>query len=383
MYSKPEPTPPPRRRPLPWHEGQVQVLRALHFAGRASRRELADRSGLSPQSLTRIAQELLSLGHIEEVSRRRTGGMGQPAIELRISPGRVLALGLVLEHDRVTCVLSDLTEGVIRREQARGDFRTAEKTVAMAERLLTRVLEGVDKAATLLGLGVSQSGFFFDPAAQRVVALNDVEGWTRMDLGARLAESFGLDVFIENDGRAAAIGHLVHGVGTQFDDFFVVLMTYRIGGGGVVNRRIIRGWSGNAGEMPRDEGMRASVSSLSEHLGLAHIDDNLEAAVQQAMTDEDPRLTEWLTVSAAKLQKQLLSICSVLDPEAVIFSGRLPLKLREALAERIRLPGHSLGTVSTPGPQIVVDPAVDCLEIGAAALPIARVFTEARRPMID
>ena len=370
---------PPRRGGLPWHEGQVQVLRALHFAGRASRRELATRSGLSPQSLTRITQELLAAGHVEELERRRTGGMGQPAIELRIAPGRILSVGLVLEYDRITCVLSDLVEGVVRREQARGDFRTAEKTVRTAERLVSLALEGVPDAATLLGLGVSQSGFFFDPAAQRIVALGDVEGWAGMDLGARLSERFGLEVFIENDGRAAATGHMVHGVGTRFDDFFVVLMTYGIGGGGVADRRLIRGWSGNAGEMPRGEGMKASVSSLAEQMDLSYADEGFEQSAEKALDEDDPRLVEWLTVSAAKLEKVLVGICAVLDPQAVILAGRLPFRIREALAERIRLPGRSIGSISAPAPSIVVDPAADCLETGASALPIARVFTEARR----
>lgn len=365
----------PKYRSLPWNEGQVQVLRALHFARRASRRELATKSGLSPQSLTRIAQELLSAGFIEELERRRTGGMGQPAIELRIRPGRILSVGLILEYDRVTCVLRDLADGVLHRAQVKGQFLTAEKTVHAAEKLVAKVMKALPKDATLLGLGVSQSGFFFDPARQRIVALGDVAGWASMDLGARLSERFGVDVYIENDGRAAATGHLVHGVGTQFDDYFVVLMTHGIGGGGVVDRRLIRGRSGNAGEMPRGEGMRANVGSLADQLGISYSDESFDARVEQAVADSDPLLIEWLTVSAAKLEQVLIGICRVLDPEAVIFSGRLPFSVRTALAERISLPGRSIGDISAPAPTIVIDPAADCLEIGAAALPIARVFS--------
>ena len=369
----------PRYRPLPWHDGQLQVLRALHFARRASRRELATDSGLSPQSLTRIAQELLSTGFIEELERRRTGGMGQPAIELRITPGRILSLGLVLEHDRITCVLSDLADGVLRRVQVSGDFVSAEVTACTAEKLITDVMGALPKDGILLGLGVSQSGFFFAPATQRIVALGDIEGWVGMDLGARLSERFHIDVYIENDGRAAATGHLVHGIGTQFENYFVVLMTRGIGGGGVVDRRLIRGRSGNAGEMPmlvpRRGGIRPSIESLADHLGLSYTDASFEAAVETALAQDDSLLTEWLTVSAAKLENALGDVCAVLDPEAVIFSGRMPFAIRTALADRIRLSGPSVGGISAPAPLIVVDPAADCLEIGAAALPVARVFS--------
>lgn len=373
-------------RPLPWHDGQLQVLRALHFARRASRRELAANSGLSPQSLTRIAQELLSTGIIEEVQRRRTGGLGQPAIELRITPGRILSIGLVLEHDRITCVLSDLADGMLRRAQVSGDFVSAEKTAHTAETLIKDMMGALPNKGILLGLGVSQSGFFFAPGTQRIVALGDVEGWIGIDLGARLSERFDLDVYIENDGRAAATGHLVHGIGTQFENYFVVLMTRGIGGGGVVDRRLIRGRCGNAGEMPmlvpRRGGIRPSIESLADHLGLSYTDASFEAAVETALAHNDPLLTEWLTVSAAKLENALGDVCAVLDPEAVIFSGRMPFAIRSALADRIRLSGPSVGEISAPAPLIVVDPAADCLEIGAAALPVARAFSglNLRRP---
>jgi predicted NBD/HSP70 family sugar kinase len=366
-------------RSLPWHDGQIQVLRALHFARVASRRELSIGSGLSPQSLTRISQELLASGYIEEVKRRHTGGMGQPAIELRIKPRRILTVGLVLEQDRLTCILSDLADGVIHRAQVVGNFLTAEKTVSAAENLLAGVLAKAPKEGALLGLGVSQSGFFFDPAHQRIVALGDTEGWASIDVAARLQGRFGLDVFIENDGRAAAAGHLVHGVGTQFDNYYLVWMTHGIGGGGVADRQLIRGWSGNAGEMPRGEGMRANVASLADQLDISFTDEDFDQVVERALSSGDPLMIEWLTISAAKLEKVLAGICGVLDPEAVIFSGRMPLSVRQALADRISLPRRSAGEIFAPTATIVVDPADDCLEVGAAALPIARVFSGPNR----
>ena len=152
-------------------------------------------------------------------------------------------------------------------------------------------------------------------------------------------------------------------------------MTHRIGGGGVADRRLIRGRSGNAGEMPKSEGIRASIGSLAAHLGLSYEEDDFETKVERAIAEEDPRLLEWLKISAMKLEAVLASICGVLDPEAIIFSGRMPLSIRAALAERVSIEGRSIDGVSAPGPTVVVDPATDCLEIGAAALPIARVFS--------
>ena len=136
---------------------------------------------------------------------------------------------------------------------------------------------------------------------------------------------------------------------------------------------------GNAGEMPRGEGMRASIGSLAEHLGVSYLDEEFGVTVEAALARQDPLLVEWLTVSAAKLEKVLVGVCALLDPEAVIFSGRMPEPIRAALASRIQLAGRAAGGIAAPAPSIVVDPATDCLETGAAALPIAGIFSEVSR----
>ncbi|MET4897829.1 ROK family transcriptional regulator [Sphingomonadaceae bacterium jetA1] len=357
-----------------WHAGHLAVLHALNIAKHASRAEIAQTTGLSPQSMTRIGQELIASGHIVEVRRRHTGGMGQPAIELGLVPGRILSLGLVLEHDRITCVLSDLVDGVIRRIEQEGDFLLAARSADASEALVAEALRHIPIDATLLGLGVSQSGFFFDKTARRVVRRGDIEGWMQLDLDVRLSERFGLDVIVENDGRAAAAGHLVHGVGSEYGSFFVVLMTRGVGGGAVIDRQLLRGRMGNAGEfamlLPRSGNVRPSTESLADCLGLSVDSELAEAAIRSRA----PGMNAWLNENAAYLERALLSVCALIDPEAIVFAGRLPLSIRAALAERIRLSGVSIGNISAPLPPIIVDTAADCLEIGAASLPVARLF---------
>lgn len=360
-----------------WHSGHVAVLRALNAAKFASRAEIAQATGLSPQSMTRIGQELIASGHVSQLARRHTGGMGQPAIELGIVPGRIVSLGLVLEHDRITCVISDLVEGVTKRIEKHGDFLRAEPSGEASEALVAETLRHVPQDAVLLGLGVSQSGFFYDPAVQRVVRRGDVEGWMQLDLDTRITERFGIEVIVENDGRAAAAGHLVHGVGAQFDNFFVFIMTRGLGGGAIVGRKLLRGRMGNAGEIawlfPHTPHVRPSTESLVMCLGLSS-DDELEAAATRALADGNGALAAWLTDNVAMIEQALLPVCAMIDPEAIVFAGRMPIAIRKALADRVQLSGRTFSGVSAPLPQIIVDPAADCLEIGAASLPVARLF---------
>ncbi|WP_374130320.1 ROK family transcriptional regulator [Sphingomonas sp. 28-62-20] len=365
-----------------WHSGHIAVLRALNAAKRASRAEIAQATGLSPQSMTRICQELIAADHVFEFARRHTGGMGQPAIELGIVPGRILSLGLVLEHDRITCVISDLVEGVIRRVEKRGDFLRADPSAQVSETLIAETLLHVPDKSVLLGLGVSQSGFFYDPALQRVVRRGDLEGWMQLDLDVRITERFGIDVVVENDGRAAAAGHLVHGAGAQFDNFFVFVMTHGLGGGAIVGRKLLRGRMGNAGEIaflfPHTPHVRPSTESLAMCMGLSS-DDELEVAATRAIEDGDANVEAWLKENVALIERALLAVCAMIDPEAIVLAGRMPIAVRKALAGRVQLSGVSFGGVTAPPPQLIVDPAADCLEIGAASLPVARLFDDASR----
>lgn len=361
-----------------WHPGQVLVLQALHRAERASRAELAQVTGFSAQSLTRITAELIAGGYVEEVARR-SGRRGQPAIELALSPNRLMSVGLVLEHDRITCIVGDIADATLRRTERSGDFLSAEATAEAAERLVSEALQGLPQSADLLGIGVSQSGFFYEPGTQRIVSRNDVAGWSRLDLAQRLRTRFGVDVTVENDGCAAAVGHTIHGVGTAFRSFFLVLLTRGVGGGVVDDRRLLRGHLGNAGElamlMPSDPAaIRPTTESLHNWLAAAWGHAPAQSEIDDGVVRGDGAVMEWLAVAGSTLDRALASVTALLDPEAVILAGRLSPIVRTALAERLRIVGPGIGSVVAPAPRIVVDPASDCLELGAAALPVARFF---------
>lgn len=362
-----------------WHSGHLRVLEALYSAGRPSRTELARATGLSVQSLTRITAELIASGHVAEASRR-IGQRGQPAIELALRPSRLVSLGLVLEHDRITCVSKDLADATMTRWEESGDFLSAEATARAAERLVEQALATLPAGAERLGLGIAQSGFFFLAGEQRIVSRNDVAGWAGLDLAGRLGERFGLDVIIENDGSAAAVGHTIHGIGTTYHSFFLVLLTRGVGGGVISERRLLRGRLGNAGElavlMPVDPGeIRPTTESLRRWLADAWGHEPDSAAIEAALDAGDPTLRRWLDQAAETLGKALNGVTALLDPEAIILAGRLSPRLRGALAARLQMVSPRIDGIVAPSPAILVDPESDCLEFGAAALPIARFFS--------
>ncbi|MBL1215025.1 MAG: ROK family protein [Ignavibacteriae bacterium] len=74
-------------------------------------------------------------------------------------------------------------------------------------------------------------------------------GWSKVPLGTILTKEFNLNVFVENDANAAAIGELAYGSGKNLDNFLMVTLGTGVGGSIIINKKIYRGESGAAGEI--------------------------------------------------------------------------------------------------------------------------------------
>jgi len=68
-------------------------------------------------------------------------------------------------------------------------------------------------------------------------------------LGERLAKATDLPVAVENDTNAAALAEWRHGAGVGHHDFFFVTIGTGIGGGAILDDRLVHGSNGNAGEI--------------------------------------------------------------------------------------------------------------------------------------
>ncbi|NLU71225.1 ROK family transcriptional regulator [Streptomyces sp. HNM0575] len=99
---------------VPYGRNAARVLGLLRLAGPdgADRGELALRTGLTPQAVSKITARLRSHGLVTEAGRRASTG-GKPSTVLRLAPGARHAVGIQLDRDQLTAVLVDLSGGVV------------------------------------------------------------------------------------------------------------------------------------------------------------------------------------------------------------------------------------------------------------------------------
>ncbi|MEV7677441.1 ROK family transcriptional regulator [Streptomyces sp. NPDC088341] len=108
----------------------LDLLRAAGDGG-ISRLELAERTGLTPQAVSKITARLRTEGMATEAGRRASTG-GKPRTVLRLVPTAAYAVGLHLDRDELTAVLMDLSGALVAVRTAPFDLGAGAERVVEA-----------------------------------------------------------------------------------------------------------------------------------------------------------------------------------------------------------------------------------------------------------
>lgn len=234
------------------------VLDLLRTAGDGgiSRLELAERTGLTPQAVSKITARLRTEGLAAEAGRRASTG-GKPRTLLRLVPDAGHAIGLHLDRDELTAVLADLTGHVVAERRAPLDFAAgAEAVVDAAVEVVRGLAPGLTPGADagtdadagvgagLLGVGIALPG----PLDHSDGVLHRVTGfpaWDGFPLRDAFAERLGLPVIVDKDTNAAALGLALGGVA---ESFAYLHLGTGLGAGLVLGGSLYRGARTGAGE---------------------------------------------------------------------------------------------------------------------------------------
>lgn len=337
------------------------VLDLLRTAGEAgiSRLELAARTGLTPQAVSKITARLRAEGLAAEAGRRASTG-GKPATVLRLVPEAAYAIGLQLDRDELTAVLLDLAGERVAARHAPLDLGAGAEAVlaaAHAEVAALTALAALTHAegGGILGVGVAMPG----PLDHRTGTPGRVTGfpeWDGFPLREELARRLGLPVALDKDTNAAALG-LALRPGAP-DSFAYVHLGTGLGAGLVLGGAVLRGGRTGAGELghqtvqldgpPCGCGGRGCLEVLC--LGALARGDQAEAA-------------RVLGTGAANLVR-------LLDIERVLLGGRAVLAAPETYARGAREVLKGLGLPA----DVAVATGAYAVAEGAAQLILAPLF---------
>ena len=315
------------------------LLHALRLQGSLSRAELARTTGLTPQAIANIVEDLIGAGLVREAGRRKVK-RGQPPIEIEIAKDGGYALGIRVDATHFYAVAADLAGDIIETKEGpapspvHGDWLD----------FLSDIYSGFAHrygAERCLGLGLVTPGPF-DTSWPGIPTPGAVSALQSRAIVEQLAEMTGTDVLLENDATAAALGEKLYGEARSLNDFFYVFIGEGVGGGIVIKGEPYRGNRGNAGEFGHaiidPHGPLCYCGNrgcLGEYLSLSAMRRDLALAEAQGQ-DADAALESWITRAGEALSTGLTTIENLFDPELIIIGGAAPAPLLEKLVGHLQ-----------------------------------------------
>ncbi|SIQ96701.1 Sugar kinase of the NBD/HSP70 family, may contain an N-terminal HTH domain [Rhizobium sp. RU20A] len=330
---------------------EIAALQALHRAKRLSRADLARALNLNRSSSGHIIAELTVAGLVREMEDDRSfprehARAGRPGVMIELVPDAVLFIGIEIGVEHITTVRIGLSGAVAhsRTEPFDGPAHSAADAIRHAVKGALADLSPED-IERLEGVGIST------PSQLRpdgTVHLAPLLGWKNVNLSdlARQYLPGRVPVMVENDANAFAIGAGYSGLEMAGGVTLFVVMESGVGGGIVIDGKLLRGAHGLAGEIghmliPTEDG---AARNLEEVVGLGSIltlyrkqTGRREASLEDFLADVEDRAPEAVAIAeiwAKALGHALAQTCRIIDPDRIVLGGSVA-KLLPLIASRL------------------------------------------------
>ncbi len=235
------------------------ILKFINNRGAASRKDIADATGLTAASVTQITTSLLSEGILRETGPddAASGNPGRRRVMLEIDAGRFLTFAVNAEPDTTTVALCDLMGRVIRAPGSDPLLqRFPTDRAAEPERFLEAVGDRCEALARQLPGAlrgrIECLSFAVTGIVDRVngISRHAYGIWDReVDIRHVLGERTGLPVLVENNVDAFAIAEVFLGAGRKHDDLLVIKWGPGVGSSVIIDGDVYRGRHGKTAEL--------------------------------------------------------------------------------------------------------------------------------------
>jgi glucokinase-like ROK family protein len=259
------------------------------------------------------------------------------------------AVGIDIGGTAVKGVIVDragaMTHHVSVPTTAQGGRETIAASTMQAIRLTLSAAAGA--GLTPEAIGVASAGAIDAERGVVFAATENLPGWAGFDLRGAIEAKFGLPAYVENDAHAAALAELYFGQGSKHANFVAMTLGTGVGGGIVVEGKLVRGRFGFAGTFghqtirfdgrPCNCGRRgcleayvstaALVAEYRSASGAAPAENESDAQVARriarlAQAGDSAALVAYDAL-AGYLAEGIANLFNVLDPEAIVLSGGL------------------------------------------------------------
>ncbi len=333
----------------------------------------------SQQTVSRLIARLIERGSLRQAGRVSSGKRGQASTSVEIVPEYAYAFGVAILWDAVAVMLMDFSGRVIDRRISEMTLFSHDSVVDKLRSMQDELTEQwIADESRIFGIGFSIPGTFIRGTGQVNTPLA-LDEWSNMDIESALEKDLCLPVWIENDGNAAAIGESLVGVGRWTRDFVYLYIATGLGGGVIIDGNLVRGEFGNAGEvaqlLPPHIYPHPNLDLLFKLLRKHGVVVDSVTDMVDRFDPQWPGIDEWIVTIRDSASLIASASAALLDPEAIVIGGRIPVALAERLIPHIEIYDQERRADPRPLPKLVPAEAEgDSAAIGAAALSFNSYF---------
>jgi predicted NBD/HSP70 family sugar kinase len=325
------------------------IIKHLYFFGQLSCAELSQLTDKSLPLTTKVLNELIEEGSVQELGYAlSTGGRRPQMYSLKSDLMYVVAVAMDQLITRMTIV--DMRNNLI------GQVEKVELTLnnnpKAAEELRKNILKFIEKStipkSKIAGIGIGMPGFIDVLKGINHSFLKISEG----SIVSYIESEVGLPVLIDNDSSLIALAELRLGEAKNRQNVMVININWGVGLGMILNGELFRGYNGFAGEFSHIplftnnkmcscgksgcletetsllvvaekavEGLKKGKVSRLKNLVLENIEETA-AAIMDAADKGDKFAVELFSEAGYNIGRGVAILIHLLNPELIVLSGR-------------------------------------------------------------
>lgn len=224
-----------------------RLLEIINAHDGVSRKKLAELTGLSQATITKVSKRLLSNQLIVE-GERVSSGLGRREVLLIPNPEKYRYLSIDVGGYYVRVAVGDSNMGIIDQTQfPMSDLTQADDILDGLEANIAAFIGGpLNRGQAIDAIGVGVTGIV-DRRRERILSIPNAARWTDVNLVSRLQERFHCSVFLDEGGRTMAMAEKLKGKARDVDNFMLVHVGFGVVAGVYLHGQPLRGANNVAG----------------------------------------------------------------------------------------------------------------------------------------
>ena len=356
--------------------------------------ELARVTKLTPQTISVIVNRLIDGGYIVTGEKQR-GRVGKPLTGLLLNPEGAFSIGVKLGRRSLDVILMGFDGRIIKRQTSYHDFPEPAKTLPDIKSAISTMKAELsdEQAQRLIGVGLAAPGALASWSHEFETSAAMMDAWQEIDLPAEISAFADLPVSMMNDVSAACLAELSLNRERHSHDFLYLYVGTFIGGGVVMNGKLLSGFTGNAASIgsmatgmakdgetkPAQLLSKASLRDLEKLLNAhGHKIETLHG-YEDLTGDVLALFDQWSDEAAIALAGAIVNAHAVLDTQKIVIDGTLPAAQLSRLIHKVESALASYDLTGLERPQFDQGQiGYEARALGGAFLPVYAQFAPDR-----